>query len=105
MIDLLNPNMRRYLQVRWSKNKGFYVENLFVVECESDDDLMAVLEEGRSMYDTVSLCLASQVFSLESAMGHSPKLVPDVRVCCPAWKVCPRRFSEAHTVCNSIFVL
>ena len=48
MIDLLNPNMRRYLQVRWSKNKGFYVENLFVVECESDDDLMAVLEEGRS---------------------------------------------------------
>ena len=48
VIDLLNPNMRRYLQVRWSKNKGFYVENLFVVECESDDDLMAVLEEGRS---------------------------------------------------------
>ena len=40
--------MRRYLQVRWSKNKGFYVENLFVVECESEDDLMAVLEEGRS---------------------------------------------------------
>ena len=39
--------MRRYLQVRWSKNKGFYVENLFVVECESVDDLMAVLEEGK----------------------------------------------------------
>ena len=47
VIDLLNPNMRRYLQVRWSKNKGFYVENLFVVECESQDDLMAVLEEGK----------------------------------------------------------
>ncbi|XP_045172444.2 kinesin-II 85 kDa subunit-like isoform X15 [Mercenaria mercenaria] len=46
VIDLLNPNMRRYLQVRWSKNKGFYVENLFVVECETEDDLTAVLEEG-----------------------------------------------------------
>ena len=42
--------MRRYLQVRWSKNKGFYVENLFVVECESVDDLMAVLEEGKLTY-------------------------------------------------------
>lgn len=47
MIDLLNPNQKRYLQVRWSKNKGFYVENLFVAECESVDDLMAVLEEGQ----------------------------------------------------------
>nr|XP_019923520.2 kinesin-like protein KIF12 isoform X9 [Crassostrea gigas]XP_019923521.2 kinesin-like protein KIF12 isoform X9 [Crassostrea gigas] len=46
VIDLLNPNQKRYLQVRWSKNKGFYVENLFVAECESVDDLMAVLEEG-----------------------------------------------------------
>ena len=47
--------MRRYLQVRWSKNKGFYVENLFVVECESDDDLMAVLEEGR-------LCMIQSIY-------------------------------------------
>ncbi|XP_012937434.1 myb-like protein H [Aplysia californica] len=46
VIDLLNNSHRRYLQVRWSKNKGFYVENLFTVECESIDDLMAVLEEG-----------------------------------------------------------
>ncbi|GFO08636.1 kinesin-like protein [Plakobranchus ocellatus] len=46
VIDLLNPNQRRYLSVRWSKNKGFYVENLFTVECETIDDLMAVLEEG-----------------------------------------------------------
>ena len=47
VIDLLNPNQRRNLAVRWSKNKGFYVENLFHVECESVDDLMAVLEEGK----------------------------------------------------------
>ncbi|XP_064619156.1 kinesin-II 95 kDa subunit-like isoform X7 [Lineus longissimus] len=46
VIDLLNPHQRRHLQIRWSKNKGFYVENLFVVECESLDDMMAVLEEG-----------------------------------------------------------
>ncbi|XP_076434848.1 kinesin-like protein KIF12 [Babylonia areolata] len=46
VIDLLNHSHRRYLSVRWSKNKGFYVENLFTVECEKLDDLMAVLEEG-----------------------------------------------------------
>ncbi|XP_041349657.1 kinesin-like protein KIF12 isoform X4 [Gigantopelta aegis] len=46
VIDLLNPSHRRYLAVRWSKNKGFYVENLFQVQCETLDDLMAVLEEG-----------------------------------------------------------
>ncbi|KAI0208840.1 Kinesin-like protein KIF12 [Lamellibrachia satsuma] len=46
VIDLLDPNHRKNLQVRWSKNRGFYVENLFVVECETRDDLIAVLEEG-----------------------------------------------------------
>ncbi|XP_025090742.1 kinesin-like protein KIF12 isoform X2 [Pomacea canaliculata] len=46
VIDLLNNSHKRYLSVRWSKNKGFYVENLFTVECETLDDLMAVLEEG-----------------------------------------------------------
>ena len=45
----MNPNQRRNLAVRWSKNKGFYVENLFHVECESVDDLMAVLEEGKQL--------------------------------------------------------
>ncbi|KAL5015949.1 hypothetical protein ScPMuIL_005538 [Solemya velum] len=46
VIDLLNANHGKYLQVRWSKNRGFYVENLFLVECETVDDLMVVLEEG-----------------------------------------------------------
>lgn len=33
--------------VRWSKKtRGFFVENLFTVECEELDDLLAVLEEG-----------------------------------------------------------
>ncbi|ESO97867.1 hypothetical protein LOTGIDRAFT_103786, partial [Lottia gigantea] len=46
VIDLLNPSHKRYLSVRWSKNKGFYVENLFSIECAAMDDLKAVLEEG-----------------------------------------------------------
>jgi kinesin family member 12 len=43
--DLLNPGGAG-LPIRWSAEKGFYVENLFVVECSVLDDCMAVLEEG-----------------------------------------------------------
>jgi hypothetical protein len=43
--DLLNPT-NTSLPVRWTSEKGFYVENLFVVQCEVLDDTMAVLEEG-----------------------------------------------------------
>ncbi|XP_045517143.1 kinesin-like protein KIF12 [Pieris brassicae] len=48
VIDLLNPgSSRKPLQVRWSKeSRSFYVENLFMVDCEELDDLFAVLEEG-----------------------------------------------------------
>ncbi|KAL1451571.1 hypothetical protein WDU94_005932 [Cyamophila willieti] len=46
VIDLLN-NTRRSLPVRWSKkSRSFFVENLFTVDCEELDDLLAVLEEG-----------------------------------------------------------
>lgn len=38
--------------VRWSKKtRGFFVENLFTVDCEELDDLLAVLEEGSSVID------------------------------------------------------
>lgn len=49
MIDLLNPgSSRKPLAVRWSKkSRGFFVENLFTVDCEELDDLLAVLEEGK----------------------------------------------------------
>lgn len=43
--DLLNPSSAS-LPVRYNTERGFYVENLFVVECEVLDDCMAVLEEG-----------------------------------------------------------
>ncbi|XP_059622637.1 kinesin-like protein KIF12 [Phlebotomus argentipes] len=48
VIDLLNPgSARKPLAVRWSKkSRGFFVENLFTVDCEQLDDLLAVLEEG-----------------------------------------------------------
>ncbi|XP_033126707.1 kinesin-like protein KIF12 isoform X2 [Anneissia japonica] len=46
--DLLNPSGIDSLAVRWSKDRGFYVENLFMVECETLDDVLAVLEEGMS---------------------------------------------------------
>ncbi|XP_045463579.1 kinesin-like protein KIF12 isoform X2 [Harmonia axyridis] len=48
VIDLLNAgSSRKPLAVRWSKKaRGFFVENLFTVDCEELDDLTAVLEEG-----------------------------------------------------------
>eukprot|EP00057_Strongylocentrotus_purpuratus_P011081 XP_011665555.1 PREDICTED: kinesin-like protein BC2 isoform X2 [Strongylocentrotus purpuratus] len=46
--DLLNLTGKDSLPVRWSKDKGFYVENLFTMECETLDDMIAVLEEGLS---------------------------------------------------------
>lgn len=49
VIDLLNPSTaRKPLEVRWSrKSRNFYVDNLFMVDCEELDDLQAVLEEGK----------------------------------------------------------
>ncbi|OAF68080.1 hypothetical protein A3Q56_04179 [Intoshia linei] len=46
IIDLLNIQQNKYLQMRWSKANGFYVENLFLVECQTFNDLMTVLQEG-----------------------------------------------------------
>lgn len=43
--DLLNRRGTE-LNVRWDQERGFFVENLFIVECEVLDDCLAVLEEG-----------------------------------------------------------
>ena len=88
VIDLLNNSHRRYLSVRWSKNKGFYVENLFTVECETLDDLMAVLEEGRCSSLPVSwlfVCLCDGGARLVSEWFKS-RVCVCVRMsflCCP----------------------
>jgi len=47
VLDLLNVQGGKKLNMRWSVNKGFYIENLFTIQCDTFDDLMAVLEEGR----------------------------------------------------------
>lgn len=52
VMDLLNTgSARKPLTVRWSKKSGgFFVENLFTVDCEELDDLLAVLEEGNVLF-------------------------------------------------------
>ena len=46
-MDLLNANSGRgALAVRWRADRGFYVENLYVIECHSPEDLLATLEAG-----------------------------------------------------------
>jgi hypothetical protein len=45
VLDLLNPQ-NTSLPVRWSQERGFFVENLLIVDCDSLDDCLAVLEEG-----------------------------------------------------------
>lgn len=53
--DLLNPsNAYDTLPVRWSGKKGFYVDNLFTMECECLEDLMSILIEG-SLYKQVGM--------------------------------------------------
>ncbi|XP_067422058.1 kinesin-like protein KIF12 [Emydura macquarii macquarii] len=44
--DLLSPGPLRPLPVRWSKTRGFYVENLLTVEFESLEGIMDLLQKG-----------------------------------------------------------
>ena len=46
VYDLLNPKGSS-LQIRWSAEKGFFVENLYVIDCDVLDDCLAILEEGK----------------------------------------------------------
>ncbi|KAJ3321080.1 Kinesin- protein 12 [Boothiomyces sp. JEL0866] len=45
VLDLLNPQ-NFGLPVRWTAERGFFVERLFIVDCDNLDDCLAVLEEG-----------------------------------------------------------
>ncbi|XP_042194620.1 kinesin-like protein KIF12 isoform X1 [Callorhinchus milii] len=44
--DLLNPRLSDSLPVRWSKHRGFYVENLFSAKFQSLQKIVGLLEEG-----------------------------------------------------------
>jgi kinesin family protein 12 len=46
VLDLLNPQSS-VLPMRWSAERGFFVEHLCIVDCDSLDDCLAVLEEGK----------------------------------------------------------
>lgn len=45
VFDLLNPASGA-LSVRWNDRSGFYVQSLLVVQCDSIDDVLAVVHEG-----------------------------------------------------------
>ncbi|KAF6206386.1 hypothetical protein GE061_017619 [Apolygus lucorum] len=68
VIDLLNPGTaRKPLAVRWSKkSQRFFVENLFLVDCEELDDLLAVLEEGMK-----NRAIGSHTMNEHSSRSHT----------------------------------
>ncbi|KAI8915551.1 P-loop containing nucleoside triphosphate hydrolase protein [Gorgonomyces haynaldii] len=45
VLDLLNPQ-NQSLPMRWTPECGFFVEGLLIVDCQTLDDALAVLEEG-----------------------------------------------------------
>ena len=63
--DLLNMNGRN-LQVRWNLRTGFYVENLFIVQCDMYDDALAVMEEGLR-----NRSVAAHALNEQSSRSHS----------------------------------
>ena len=65
VFDLLNPTTK-CLQVRWSKDRGFYAENLFKVECEDLQDLEGVLREGLK-----NRSVRSHEMNVSSSRSHS----------------------------------
>ncbi|KAJ3302124.1 Kinesin- protein 12 [Kappamyces sp. JEL0829] len=65
VLDLLNPQ-NSGLPVRWSAERGFFVEHLFIVDCDSLDDCLAVLEEGMRNRTT-----ASHDMNEHSSRSHS----------------------------------
>ena len=56
---MLNPGPKRSnLNVRWNKkSRAFVVDNLFSIECEEFDDLVAVLEEGNHKINKTFIAL------------------------------------------------
>ncbi|KAL9648699.1 hypothetical protein ABK040_003637 [Willaertia magna] len=63
--DLLNLRSTN-LPVRWSNKDGFFVEHLFVVECEQLEDLLQVLHEG-----IANRKVSSHEMNKDSSRSHS----------------------------------
>ena len=64
VTDLLNPSSTT-LPVRWRRS-GFFVENLFVVELETIEDVLAVFEEGSK-----NRSVRAHEMNVESSRSHA----------------------------------
>lgn len=65
VYDLLNPSSGS-LHVRFSDRSGFYVQNLLVVQCDSLDDVLAVVREGHR-----NRRVGSHEMNKDSSRSHS----------------------------------
>jgi len=65
VFDLLNPTQQS-LAVRWNSQKGFFVQDLFVVECNALEDVMEVVSEGHR-----NRRVGSHEMNKDSSRSHS----------------------------------
>lgn len=65
VTDLLNPEATSNLPIRWRRS-GFFVENLFVVEMDTIEDVLAVFEEGGK-----NRSVRAHEMNVESSRSHA----------------------------------
>ncbi|XP_043910321.1 kinesin-like protein KIF12 isoform X2 [Protopterus annectens] len=64
--DLLNSKLADSLPLRWSKTRGFYVENLITVEFGTIESIMSIVREGTKNRQT-----SSHTLNDNSSRSHS----------------------------------
>ncbi|XP_043386901.1 kinesin-like protein KIF12 isoform X13 [Chelonia mydas] len=82
--DLLSPGPPRPLPVRWSKTRGFYIENLLTVEFGSLEAIMDLLQEGTRRRRSAAHVLnrhSSRSHALLTIRIHRKALSPDPSSC------------------------
>ncbi|XP_074830351.1 kinesin-like protein KIF12 isoform X1 [Natator depressus] len=82
--DLLSPGPPRPLPVRWSKTRGFYIENLLTVEFGSLEAIMDLLQEGTRRRRSAAHMLnghSSRSHALLTIRIHRKALSPDPSSC------------------------
>lgn len=65
VFDLLNPSSGS-LNIRWTDRRGFYVQNLLVVQCDSLDDVLAVVHESHR-----NRRVAAHAMNSDSSRSHA----------------------------------
>ncbi|XP_053864337.1 kinesin-like protein KIF12 isoform X3 [Malaclemys terrapin pileata] len=82
--DLLSPGSPRPLPVRWSKTRGFYIENLLTVEFGSLEAIMDLLQEGTRRRRSAAHALnghSSRSHALLTIRIHRKAVSPDPSSC------------------------